>query len=66
MSVEREKEVIDGMNKTYLSYLEEPNSSISSAYSKMVQKNPYRVLALHSYDIEEKPLQDVSIIICIF
>ena len=53
---DRRKEIVDGLNFQYENCLQK-KLSILVAYSEMVEKNPYRVLASYSYDVEEKSLR---------
>lgn len=42
-SDKRQEDVVKDLNFEYAHYLEE-NKNIASAYKKMVEKNPYRIL----------------------
>lgn len=62
MPIEREMDVLNALNAEYLTYLNEEDATITSAYTKIVQKRRYRILVNATYDSEEEPLDGVSYI----
>lgn len=51
---ERASKLMKNLNVEYFRYLED--NSPEEAYSKMVETNPYRMLANATYDWDETPL----------
>lgn len=56
----RVENILQGLNDEFMSFLDEPEATIHSAYNKMIHKNPYRVLAQHTFDMDEEPLDEFS------
>ena len=52
----RIKTVIDELNFEFQCYVEK-EKDINSAYTKMVSRNPFRVLSDYTYDAFEEPLK---------